>query len=148
MPLGPGLLFAVVAAVATNMGLGMLWYGKLFAKPWIEAMGMDDLSDEDKEQMQEDAMPGYAVSMAGAAVATVLLWFLFGWARADMPGAYGAPMKGLVLGFSAWLGFYVAPTLATTWFEDRDRTVWAIGAGYWGVLAVLYGVYVGVFWGM
>lgn len=139
-----GLLWAVLAAVATNMAVGMAWYGWLFADPFVEAMGMDELSEAEQEAMQEEAQPGYFVSMASAALATVLLWFLFGWAD-GMPAGYSDPLKGLVLGFSAWLGFYVGPTLTTGFFEGRNWTVWAIGAGYWGLLAVLYGVYVGIF---
>lgn len=139
-----GLLWAVLAAVATNIGLGMLWYGWLFAKPWMRSMGIGELTEAEQEQMQKEAMPGYFVSMVSAAVATVLLWYLFGWA-ANMPGAYAPWLKGLVLGFTAWLGFYVGPTLTSEFYEDRRWVAWAIGAGYWGVLAMVYGVYVGIF---
>lgn len=144
MALTLGLLWAVLAAVATNMVLGMAWYGPLFGKRWMRAMGIEDLSEEETQQMQKEAMPGYAVSMVGAVVATVILWFGFDWAAAA-PEGYSDWLKGLVLGFSAWLGFYLLPSATMTFFEDKDRTVWAIGAGYWGVLALLYGVYVGVF---
>ncbi len=139
-----GLLWAVLAAVATNMLLGMAWYGWLFADAWLDAMGLDRLSEVEKERMQEEARPGYVVSMLGAALATVLLWFLFDWAQ-GMPAGYSDPLKGLVLGFTAWLAFYLGPTLTTTFFEERNLKAWAIGAGYWGVLAMLYGVYVGLF---
>lgn len=138
-----GLLWAVLAAVATNMVVGIAWYGWLFADPFVEAMGMEDLSEKERTQMQEDARPGYAVSMASAALATVLLWFLFGWAD-QMPVT--GWVKGLELGFIAWLGFYLGPTLTTSIFEDRPLKVWAIGAGYWGVLALAYGAYVGLFY--
>ncbi len=140
-----GLLWAVLAAVATNMALGMAWYGWLFAKPWMRSMGIENLSETEQEQMQKEATPGYLVSMTSALVTTVLLWFMFGWAD-GMPEAYTDPLKGLVLGFTAWLGFYVGPSLTAEFFEDKRWTAWAIGAGYWGVLAMLYGVYVGVFY--
>lgn len=140
-----GLLWAVLAAVATNILVGMLWYGKLFADPWLRSMGIEHLSPAEQERMQEEAMPGYVVSMVSAALATVLLWFLFGWAD-GMPAGYSDPLKGIVLGFTAWLGFYLGPSLTTEFFEDRRWVAWAIGAGYWGVLAVAYGAYVGVFY--
>lgn len=140
-----GLLWAVLAAVATNIVMGMLWYGWLFKDPWMRSMGLDRLSEAEQEAMQKEAMPGYGMSMASAAVATVLLWFLFGWAG-NMPEAYSDPLKGLVLGFTVWLGFYVGPTLTAEFFEDKRWTTWAIGAGYWGVLAILYGLYVGIFY--
>ncbi|MDX1610947.1 MAG: DUF1761 domain-containing protein [Candidatus Thermoplasmatota archaeon] len=139
-----GLLWAILAAVATNIGVGMLWYGPLFGGPWMRSMNMENISEAEMEQMREEAMPGYFISMASAALATALLWFLFDWASA-MPDAYAPWLKGLVLGFTAWLGFYVGPSLTTEFYESKRFVAWAIGAGYWGVTAMLYGVYVGVF---
>ncbi len=138
-----GLLWAVLAAVATNMLVGFVWYGVLFEGPWSRSMGYDDISQAESEQMQAQARPGYAVSMAGAAVATLMLWFLYGWADAMPVEGW---LKGVEIGFMAWLGFYVGPSLTAEFFEGRRWTAWAIGAGYWGVLAILYGVYVGVFY--
>lgn len=142
-----GLLWAALIAVAVNMGLGMAWYGLLFGKPWMEAMGVGDLSREDKERMQQEAMPGYVASMVGAVVAVAFLWVVFGWIGGRAPDV-PAWFLGLALGLGAWLGFYVVPSVTTTFFEDRDPVVWAIGAGYWGTLAMVYGVLVGVFHGM
>lgn len=137
-----GLLWAVLAGVATNMLLGIVWYGWLFEDAWMRSMGIADLDEEEKQTMQREARPGYVVSMLSAALATVLLWSLFGWADAMPVEGW---VKGLELGFIAWLGFYVGPTLTSEFYEDRRWTAWAIGAGYWGMLAMLYGVYVGVF---
>ncbi len=136
-----GLLWAVLAAVATNMAVGMLWYGWIFKDPWMRAMGVEGLTERETEQMQQQATPGYIVSMVSAGIATILLWFLYGWADAMPVDGW---VKGLELGFMAWLGFYVGPSLTTEFFEDRRWTAWVIGAGYWGVLAMLYGVYVGL----
>ncbi len=139
-----GLLWAILLAVATNMIVGMLWYGPLFGKPWMKARGWDDLSPEEIKAHQSSAGPGYAISMASAVLATTLLWFLFDWATAA-PEAYAPALKGAVLGFTCWLGFYVGPTLTSRFFEEQHIVLWALGAGYWGVLSTLYGVYVGIF---
>ncbi len=142
--MGLGLLWAILCAVATNMIVGMLWYGPIFGKIWMKAVGWGNLSEEELKAKQASAMPGYMVSMASAALATTLLWFLFGWAT-DAPEAYAPPMKGAILGFTCWLGFFVGPTLVTRFFEEQKMVAWALGAGYWGVLSILYGVYVGIF---
>jgi predicted DNA-binding protein len=105
---------------------------------------IEDLTEAEQEQMQQEATPGYIVSMGSAVLATLLLWRLFDWAT-NMPAAYDDWLKGLVLGFTAWLGFYVGPSLTSEFFEDKRWGAWAIGAGYWGVLAMAYGVYVGLF---
>lgn len=93
--------------------------------------------------MQQEAMPGYVVSMLGAVAATLVLWALFGWTT-GMPEGITGPVKGLALGALAWVGFHAGPTLASSFFEEQDATVWAIGAGYWGSLALVYGLIVGI----
>ena len=39
-------LVAVLVAAVLNMVVGALWYGKLFGKPWMEGMSMDDANME------------------------------------------------------------------------------------------------------
>lgn len=140
-----GLLWAVLAAVAVNMLLGMLWYGTLFAKPWIKAMGWGDLRPEELKAKQQSAGPGYAISMATSAVATVMLWFLFDWAQGT-PDAYAPWLKGLVIGFTGFVAFYIPGTLTGAFFHEQRFSLWAISAGYWGILAMAWGVFVGLFY--
>lgn len=144
MALTIGVLWAILAGVATNMILGMLWYGPLFGKAWLRGMGWADRSDEELEAMKKSAGPGYMVSMLTSAVAVLLLWFLFDWAT-DAPESYAPWLKGLVLGFTGWAAFYVPGSLTAIFFQEQKFSVWAIGAGYWGLLAMAWGAYVGLF---
>lgn len=144
MVLTLGTLWAVLAAAATTMVLGMIWYGKLFQKPWVEAMGWQDLSEAELKEKQDSAGPGYMMSLAGTVLATVLLWFLYDWST-GMPEGYAPWMKGLVLGFTGFLAFYLPGTLTGTFFHEQSFKLWAISAGYWFVLALAWGAFVGIF---
>ncbi len=146
MALDLGTLWAVLVSVVATMVVGMLGYGPVFGKPWMRAMGMDALSDEERAKMQKEGMPGYMASMGMTAVAVILLDFLVDWtevggAYADRPGWVG----GMAVAFTAWAAFYVPGTLTAQFFEGRRWLVWALGAGYWGVLALLWGAFVGAF---
>lgn len=136
--------YAAVACAAATMLVGFLWYGPVFGKIWSRATGMDRLSEAERQQAQKAAMPGYAVSLVGSAVAAVLLDFLVDWAQPGSPyaGASGA-LAGVSIAFTAFLAFHVPSALVTQFFEKRHPTVLALGVAYWGVLALAWGAIVG-----
>ncbi|HUR69487.1 MAG TPA: DUF1761 domain-containing protein [Candidatus Thermoplasmatota archaeon] len=138
-----GLLWAILAAVVGTFVLGFLWYGPLLGKPWMKAIGMDQLPEEEMKRRQQAAMPGYATSIGGTILATILLWFLYGWAVAG--ATYSGPMLGMAIGTAGWLGFYLPGTLTSRFFETRGWAVTWIGAGYWLVCALIQGIAVGLF---
>lgn len=136
-------LWAVLAAVVGTFVLGFLWYGPLLGKPWTRAMGWDRLSEVERMGRQKDAMPGYATSIGGTVVATLVLWILYGWA---VQGAtYSGPMLGMAIGLAGWLAFYLPGTLTSRFFEGKGWTLTWIGAGYWAACALIQGAAVGFF---
>ena len=70
--------------------------------------------------------------------------FLYDWA---MPGSGYSDgwMFGISLGTAGWLAFYVPGTLTGIFFDRRPFGFWAISAGYWGLIAVVTGLYIGLF---
>lgn len=143
MALGLWTVWAVLAAVVTSMIMGFVWYGPIFGKAFMRYLGMDALTPEQMKEGQKEAMPGYLVSMATVAVSTVVIAFLFDWA---MPGSGYADgwMFGISLGVAGWLAFYVPGTLTGIFFDKRPFGFWAISAGYWGLMGVISGLYVGL----
>lgn len=144
MALDLGTLWAALIAAAATMVLGFVWYGVLFEKLWLRAMGFGDLSADEKKRMQQEAVPGYAISTVGAAVTAVLLDFLVDWAQPGSPYAdqHGA-VVGLAVASTAFLALYVPSTLTAQFFEGRRWVAWALGVGYWGILALVTGAAVG-----
>ncbi len=144
MTLDLGTLWAALVCMASTMVVGALWYGPVFGKPWMRAVGMDKLSEDDLQKVQKEAMPGYMVSMGSAGIAAVLLDLMLDWAipgspYVDQPGWLG----GMAIAFTMFITFYVPGTLTAQFFEGRRWLMWALGAGYWGVLALIWGAAVG-----
>lgn len=140
------ILAAMGASLVSTMVLGMLWYGPLFGQPWLKAMGWGDLSEAEMKEKQAQAMPGYLTSMASAVAATGLVWMvLVSWDALEQLDALAGLAAGALFGVVGWAAFYVPGTITARFFEDQTWTLWAIGAGYWGVLATLWGLYVGLF---
>ena len=145
--MGWWLLAAVAASMISSQIVGFLWYGPLFGKIWMKEMGWETLTKQEMEEKQKAAIPGYITGALLGAAATALLWLMLvtwdfhGQAMSDLH-AVGA---GALLGLMAWAIGYVPGTATSRFFEGQSWTLWAIGASYWGILAVLWGVYVGVF---
>lgn len=143
MALGMWTLWAVLAATAASFALGFAWYGPLFGERFARYTGMDDLTEEEVEQARREATPGYVVSLLGTAAGALVVAVLFTWSH---PGAGLRPpwLLGVALGVAGWGAFYVPGTLTAVFFEDRSLGLWAIGAGYWGLVAAASGFLVGL----
>lgn len=138
------LLWIGLAAAATSMVTGMLWFGPIFGKPWVNAMGWGALTKDELKEKTKGAGPGYAASMVLSAGSALALWVLYDWGRPRMPDLE-APLGGPFLGLLAWAGFYFPGTFVSRFFEGRKWTLWFIDTGYWMVQAVLAGLWVGLF---
>ena len=112
---------AVVAAVIINMALGALWYGALFANPWMAATG---ITKEYIKEHKDQEYRGYAVSI----VASII--FVLGLAAlVDATGAEELA-EGLALGLIAGVGFVATTQAANYAFENRPLKLYLINIGY------------------
>ena len=125
-------LLATVVATVLGFALGALWYGPLFGKRWMAAVGMT------LEEIQKDFSP---VKTYGAT-------FVLGLIASYAFGLYVGPNPGrafsIVAGASAGL-CWVATSLATNYlFERRSVALIAINGGYHAVRFALIGLAFGL----
>ena len=111
-------LVAVVAAAVASMVLGMIWYGPLFGKKWMELTGKK--MDGKKEGM----MKSYAIMFIGSLVAACVLGFFVRTAGAlDI-------MNGALVGVTAWLGFVATVTLGMVLWDGKPWSLYVLNNGY------------------
>jgi hypothetical protein len=127
-----------VSLVATFVGtilsfvLGALWYGPLFGKTWMAAVGLTP------ETIRRDHNPArtYGTTFVLSLVACYVL------------GLYLGPDPGLA--FSVAVGaaagiFWVATSLATNYlFEGRSAALMLVNGGYHAVRFTLFGLAFGL----
>ena len=110
---------AVVVAAVLEFGLGALWYGPLFGKVWMAAVGLSEEEIQSGNPAQSMAYRGLATLVAAYVLAHII----------NLAGAttLGA---GLETGFWLWLGFIATFTLDSVLFEKRPLKVWIINNAY------------------
>ena len=93
--------WAVLASAVASMVIGSVWYGPLFGKVYVRAMGMDKKSPEEQAAMKK----GMIWSYVGQFLASLLMFYVLAW----LIGALGVKtlMAGVQVGFWVWLGFVV-----------------------------------------
>lgn len=103
---------AVLAATASAIVLGFLWYGPIFGKPWMKIM---NISAADMEKAKAKGMTqNYIIMMLGTLLMAYVLSHVIGLSFAYFKNP---PMAtGLMTGFWVWLGFF-APL-------QSDEAIW------------------------
>ena len=120
---------AIIVAALAPFAIGSLWYGPLFAKPWMALTGIA------RGAPGQNSM---AVAYGGALVlnliiATSLAMFIGG----------GDWMFGLFAGFMAGFTFVAMAFGITYLFESRPFKLWLINAGYQTVVFTIMGAILG-----
>ena len=91
--------WAVLVSAIVSMVIGSIWYGPLFGKQFMQAMGMDKWSPEEKAKMQKSMIGSYVAQFVGSAVMFfVTAWYII---TSIHPGVWG----GVANAFGLWLGF-------------------------------------------
>ena len=120
---------AVVIGVVLSNALGFLWYGPLFGKPWMNALG--------KKASELQASPAsYVVTVVTSLITMIVL------AAAIRAFGSASVVEGAIVGVVLYIGLTGAPTYVGTTFEGRPVTVWYINALY---NVVVFGVMGAVF---
>ena len=119
----------VVAAVAAWLA-GAVWYGALFAKPWMAANGLTAAT------RRNAALP-FIISF--------LAELVMAWVLAGMVGHLGAVTvrSAVISALFAWAGFVLTTTLVNNAFSGRRYTLTAVDAGHWLFALLLMGVVIG-----
>ncbi|SEJ56092.1 Protein of unknown function [Cyclobacterium xiamenense] len=127
--------FAIAAGGILSMILGALWYGPLFGKKWLQIIGADALSPDERKQMQRSAGPLYLVQFVLTLFQVLVLAHLI----ADTSRA-----SGIERALWIWAAF-VIPTLAgaVMWTNESSKMKWArflIQGGYQLTLFLIFGM--------
>ena len=109
---------AIVVLMIVNMLLGAVWYGPLFGKPWMEALGLKLEDVEDSNMMSP-----YGVALLNSFLMAFIMANVVAWTGAASVGS------GLLLGFLMWLGFTGFSFGVNHAFEMRSLYLWFINSG-------------------
>ena len=121
-------LLATFVATVLGFVLGALWYGPLFGRPWMAAVGMTT------ERIRRDVSP--AKTYGATFVLGLIASYVFGLYLGPAPGRAFAIVAGAAAGVC-----WVATALATNYlFEGRPAALIAINGGYHAVRFTLMGL--------
>lgn len=128
--------WVVFAAAVTSMVVGSLWYGPLFGKKFMAAMGMNEWTPEKQAEMKKQMTLAYV----GQFVASLLMFFVLAWyvGLSGHPGALG----GVNNAFWIWIGFVVPLKLGDTLWGGKWTLFW-LGIGNMFVTLAIGGAIIG-----
>ena len=129
--------WAVLASAVASMVIGSIWYGPLFGKKFMSAMGMDSWSPEKKAAMKKSMGLTYLWQF----LASILMFYVFAW----LMGALGAKsaMDGIQPAFWVWLGFIVPLSLGNALWGGKMILFW-LGIGNMLLTLGAAGVIIGI----
>ena len=112
-------LWAVVACAVASMVIGSIWYGPLFGKMYMSAMGMDQWTQEKKTAMKNKMMWSYL----GQFVASLVMFYVLGtfivWSAPQLNVAFA-----MWISFFMWLGFVLPVKFADTLWGGKMSLFW------------------------
>lgn len=122
---------AVLAATASNMVLGGLWYGPILGKRWMKAMGIDPASITPERKKEGGKAMMWMVPLA----------FLTAWVLAYMVDYTLAVtwLEGAQTAFWLWLGLQLPLLLQGKLFENKKMELIYINGSYQLVALLIQG---------
>jgi len=128
--------YAVVLAAVVSFLMGWLWYGVLFPKQWMAAVG--------KTEEEFKAEGNSPVPFVIAFVAQLIM----AWVLAGVIGHLGSGevtlRNGIISGAFCWLGFVVTTLAVNHAFQGAKRMLTLIDGGHWLAVLVLQGAVIGL----
>ena len=109
---------AIILATVVMMALGFLWYGPLFAKRWLAAIGRTE------EQITPPPAWQWGLIVAGAVISALVLAVIADWAGAT------ELVDGLVVGLVVSAGLIVTDSIKRYVYEQGPLALLAINNGY------------------
>lgn len=126
---------AILLSAIATMIVGSLWYSpKLFGAMWMKLEG---ITQKDMESAKKEMPKMYAgMFIASLVMAYVLAKFI---GMSSMPSL----STGVMVGFWAWLGFYVTSMLSMNLASSRPMKLFFIHAGYYLLVLLIVGAILG-----
>lgn len=111
-------LWSVVVGAISSMVVGAIYYGPLFGKRYMAAIGMNEWSPEKRAQMTSNMSRTYGAQFIASMVtcyvlAGIIIWF-------DKTSAMG----GASIGFWMWLGFILPIKLGDMLWGGSKELFW------------------------
>lgn len=121
---------AVLVCGVISMVTGFLWYGPIFGKAWMKAVGKTE------EELKENFNPGktYTLSVISSLITALALAYLLSLTEAN------TIMDALRVAITGWLGFVAAVFYLNSLYEGKTIGLVAINTGYQLVNLVVYGI--------
>lgn len=131
--------WAILAAVAAAITIGLLWYGPLFGNAWMKEMAMPADFKPEVSVLKRSLL----LMLGGALITSVAMAYAIALCRTSSVMAAAQlsnVMLGIVVACVAWLGFYVPMLLGAVAWESRSWRLFGINAGYHGLSLLVSGV--------
>jgi MFS family permease len=126
--------FSVAGASIVGFVVGFLWYGPLFGKAWLKAVGLTE----------EDTRKANMVKVFGI---SFVLQFMMAYCLAMFFGPDITTATGTLFGFLAGMPWVAAAIAINALFEQKPWQYILINGGYWTVTFTLMGVVLGTWHG-
>jgi len=123
--------WAILVATAAAFALGYVWYGPVFGKAWLAALGKTE------DEIQPSPTP-FVVSFIAALATCIVVAALMGGLGLTGIG------NGAVLGLLTGVAFIAASMASDTAFCGWGWKLWAIQAGYRVAYSIIMGAIIGV----
>jgi hypothetical protein len=123
---------AVAAAAVAGFAVGAFWYGLLFGRPWMAALG------KTREDFKPSPTP-FIVSFVGLLV--------MAWVLAGIVGHLGEATfwNGVASGAFCWLGFVVTTTATNHAFQGARPMLTLLDCGHYLTVLLVMGAIIGAF---
>lgn len=128
--------WAIIAATLSTFVVGWLWYGPLFGKAWVSAVGM---SEEQLEQGNMTKIFGLAFIFEFIMAFNLAMFFYGSPEGAEMITAGSGAFYGFLTGFG-WIFFALA---VNSLYEQKSWKYILINGGYWTVSLTVMGLILG-----
>ncbi len=132
---------AVLACAIAAMIVGFVWYGPLFGKAWMRIMGVETMSEEQKQAMKKGMWGMYAVQFVLSLITAGVLAVHIGYWSDASASAIG-------IAICTWFGFVMTATASAALWSGKPKNVaWKmffISAGAQLVTFVVFGFILGM----
>lgn len=128
--------FAIVLAAVVSFMFGWLWYGVLFSKQWMGAVGK---TEEDLKRQGPSPAPFVIAFIAQL----VMAWVLAGVIGHLGPGE--VTFKNAIIAAALiWAGFVITTLAVNQAFQGAKRALTLIDGGHWLGVLLLQGAVIGL----
>lgn len=110
--------WAVILSAISSMIIGSIWYGPLFGKKFMEAMGMNKWTQEEQEKMKKKMFVTYSLQF----LASLLMFFILAWYI--KMSIFSGLKAGLSNAFGLWLGFVVPLSFGNALWGGKMTLFW------------------------